>query len=181
MRILRIASIVATSALAACAQTPVPPPTAGAPAPDFTLVSHDGKSASLKDYRGKWVVLYFYPSDFTRGGTLQAQNFQRDLEKYDQANAVVVGVSSNDRFSHRAFAADAELTFTLLSDPDTRVSRQYGSTMRFGMWNTIPARNTFIIDPAGEVAKVFFDVDPDAHSEEVLAALGALQQSRRTS
>lgn len=182
MRILRIATIVATSALAACARTPAPPPpVAGTPAPAFTLVSQNGKPASLKDYRGKWVVLYFYPSDFTRGGTLQAKNFQQDLAKYNQANAVVVGVSGNDQFAHRAFAADARLTFTLLADPGTRVSRKYGSTMRYGMWNTIAARNTFIIDPNGRIARVFLDVEPEANSRDVLAALEALQQGHRTS
>lgn len=150
-------------------------PSAGGIAPEFTLAAHDGKSASLKDFRRKWVVLYFYPANFTRMGTLQAERFQQDLAKYAQANAVILGVSAETAQSNRDFAKQTKLAFPLLSDPGARVSDQYGSTQNFHM-RTLAARNTFIIDPEGRVAQVFLDVDPERHSPEVLRALATLQR-----
>jgi peroxiredoxin Q/BCP len=149
------------------------PPAAGVKAPEIDLETTAGKPARLKDYRGRWVVLYFYPKDFTAGCTLEAHNFQRDLEKYEKANAVILGVSVDSTRSHQEFCAKEKLTFTLLSDPDARMSKAYGSWMVYkGM--TLSARNTFIIDPQGKIARVFTQVDPSRHSEEVLAALAEL-------
>jgi peroxiredoxin Q/BCP len=150
-------------------------PAAGNPAPDFSLTSNEGNHASLKDYRGKWVVLYFYPKDFTSGCTLEAHNFQRDLSKYEQKNAVILGVSVDTAESHKSFCTKEGLNFKLLSDPDANVSTAYGSVMQYN-GNQLSARNTFIIDPAGKVAKVFVGVKPSAHSEEVLDALTELQK-----
>ena len=150
-------------------------PSVGAAAPTFTLVNNEGKQINLNDYKGKWVVLYFYPKDFTSGCTLEAHNFQRDLAKYDAANAVILGVSVDTAESHKEFCAKEGLNFKLLSDPDGKVSEQYGSTMEYnGM--KLSARNTFIIDPSGKIAKVFGSVKPAGHSEEVLAALATLQK-----
>src|SRR5882757_5067562 len=104
-------------------------PEVGKPAPDFSLTTGDGSQVSLKDYRGKWVVLYFYPKDFTSGCTLEAHNFQRDLEKYAQMNAVILGVSVDTAESHKSFCANEGLNFKLLSDPDARTSAAYGSVM----------------------------------------------------
>src|SRR5918993_323641 len=149
-------------------------PAAGTNAPAFTLVTNEGKEASLSDFKGKWVVLYFYPKDFTSGCTLQARNFQRDLAKYEAANTVILGVSVDTAESHKEFCAKEGLSFKLLSDTDAKVSEQYGSVMEYnGM--KLSARNTFIIDPKGKIAKVFLKVGPAGHSDEVLAALAALQ------
>lgn len=150
-------------------------PAVGAAAPEFALMTNEGKQASLKDYRGKWVVLYFYPKDFTSGCTLQAHNFQRDLAKYEAINAVILGVSVDTAESHKSFCAKEGLAFKLLSDPDAKVSDAYGSVMEYnGM--KLSARNTFIIDPKGKIAQVFMKVKPATNSEEVLAALATLQK-----
>jgi peroxiredoxin Q/BCP len=152
------------------------PPAVGARAPHFKLKSDEGKSTKLKDYRGKWVVLYFYPKDFTGGCTLEAHNFQRDLEQYEKLNAVVLGVSVDSTESHKAFCAKEGLRFRLLSDTDARVSTEYGSVMDY-KGAKLSARNTFLIDPKGKIAQVFLKVKPAEHSEEVLKAL-AEQQKR---
>ena len=151
-------------------------PAAGTPAPTFKLVTNEGKEASLSDFKGKWVVLYFYPKDFTGGCTLEAHNFQRDLEKYKKLHAVILGVSVDTAESHKSFCAKEGLAFKLLSDSDARVSEQYGSVMEYN-GNKLSARNTFIIDPNGKIAKVFVKVGPAGHSDEVLAALAELQKS----
>jgi thioredoxin-dependent peroxiredoxin len=151
-------------------------PAAGTAAPTFKLVTNEGKEASLSDFKGKWVVLYFYPKDFTSGCTLEAHNFQRDLAQYKKAKAVILGVSVDTAESHKSFCAKEGLNFKLLSDADAKVSEQYGSVMDYkGM--KLSARNTFIIDPKGKIAKVFVKVNPATHSEEVLAALATLQKS----
>ncbi|MGH9456673.1 MAG: peroxiredoxin [Thermoanaerobaculia bacterium] len=149
-------------------------PAAGEPAPEFTLVNDQGEEASLADYRGKWVVLYFYPKDFTSGCTLEAHNFQRDLAKYEERDAVILGVSVDSAESHKEFCAKEGLAFRLLSDPEAKVSGAYGSLAEY-QGKTYSARNTFLIDPEGKVARVFEKVKPATHSEEVLAALDELR------
>ena len=151
-------------------------PAVGTEAPTFKLTTNEGNVASLGDFKGKWVVLYFYPKDFTSGCTLEARNFQRDLEKYTAANAVILGVSVDTAESHKSFCAKECLNFKLLSDVDAKVSEQYGSVMEYN-GAKLSARNTFIIDPNGKIAKVFEKVRVAAHSEEVLAALASLQKS----
>jgi peroxiredoxin Q/BCP len=151
-------------------------PTVGAVAPEVVLTSNEGKQVKLKDYKGKWVVLYFYPKDFTSGCTLEAHNFERDLAKYQQMNAVILGVSVDTAESHKDFCTKEGLSFKLLSDPEAKVSTAYGSVMEYqGM--KLSARNTFLIDPKGKIAKVFVKVKPTGHSEEVLQALAELQKS----
>lgn len=149
-------------------------PAAGMAAPEFTLVSNEGKPTSLQDFRGKWVVLYFYPKDFTGGCTLEAKNFQNDLAKYEKANSVIVGVSVDSAESHKDFCTKEGLSFKLLSDPEAKVSTQYGSVMEYE-GNKLSARNTFLIDPQGKIARTFLSVKPAGHSEEVLGALAQLQ------
>ena len=153
------------------------PPAAGVQAPEFSLTTNEGNQASLKDFKGKWVVLYFYPKDFTSGCTMEAHNFQRDLSKYEQANTVILGVSVDTAESHKDFCAKEGLAFKLLSDPDAKVSGQYDSVMEYE-GKTLSARNTFVIDPAGNVVRTFMKVDPRKHSEEVLAALAELQKKK---
>jgi thioredoxin-dependent peroxiredoxin len=150
-------------------------PAAGTEAPGFTLTSNEGMPVSLGDFRGQWVVLYFYPKDFTGGCTLEAHNFQRDLAKYEEAHAAIVGVSVDSAESHKSFCAKEGLHFKLLSDPDANVSSEYGSVMEYD-GRKLSARHTFLVDPAGKIAKTFLQVDPATHSDEVLSALAALQK-----
>jgi peroxiredoxin Q/BCP len=151
------------------------PPAVGSAAPDFSLTSNEGNPTSLKDYRGKWVVLYFYPKDFTSGCTLEAHNFQRDQVRYEQLGAVILGVSVDTAESHKSFCTKEGLNFKLLSDTDTKVSTAYGSLMDY-KGTPLSARNTFIIDPSGKIAKVFVAVKPAGHSDEVLSALTELEK-----
>jgi len=153
------------------------PPQVGAAAPEFTLPSQDGQQVSLKEYSGKWVVLYFYPKDFTSGCTIEAHNFQRDQEQYAKKNAVVLGVSVDSVDSHKKFCTKEGLNFKLLADTDHKVSDEYGSLMNLGI-TQIAKRNTFIIDPVGKIARVYTGVDPNKHSQEVLAALDEVQKIR---
>jgi thioredoxin-dependent peroxiredoxin len=173
MRNFRVAGAAALmlSAAAALAQEV---PAAGQPAPAFSLNSQEGKPVRLADYRGKWVVLYFYPRDMTAGCTIEAHNFQRDLAQYEKANAVVLGVSVDSVESHQQFCTKESLTFKLLSDASHEVTAKYGSLAQMGA-TPIAARNTFLIDPKGVVRKVYTKVSPNPHSEEVLAALAELK------
>lgn len=152
-------------------------PAVGTAAPDFTLNSQESKPVSLHDFKGKWVVLYFYPKDFTSGCTVEAHNFQRDLAQYEQKHAVIVGVSVQDEDSHQKFCAKEGLNFKLLADTKQEVSTLYDSVMNFGVAK-VSSRHTFLIDPDGVVRKVFLDVKPQQHSEEVLAALTELQAGK---
>jgi thioredoxin-dependent peroxiredoxin len=171
---LRVSMIlIALFAIAMAAGAAEFPPV-GAAAPDFSLLSDEGKQTSLKDFRGKWVVLYFYPKDFTSGCTLQARNFQKDLAKYEESGAVIVGVSVDSAESHKSFCEKEGLAFRLLADTDTSVSAAYNSIMEHN-GTKYSARNTFLIDPQGKLVKVFEKVKPAGHSEEVLAAIAALR------
>src|SRR5438128_6538633 len=127
-------------------------PAAGTAAPDFSLSTSDGSQISLKDFKGKWVVLYFYPKDMTSGCTMEAKNFQRDLAQYNKTGAVILGVSVDSPDSHKEFCSKEGLTFTLLPDPAGKVSAQYGQTL-YDQGRTIAARNTFLINPVGKIAK----------------------------
>ncbi|MCU1264726.1 MAG: alkyl hydroperoxide reductase/Thiol specific antioxidant/Mal allergen [Acidobacteria bacterium] len=154
-------------------------PAVGADAPEFSLTTNEGNNAGLKDFRGQWVVLYFYPKDATPGCTLEAHNFQADLDKYKAMKTVILGVSVDTSESHKSFCAKEGLTFKLLSDPGGKISDTYGSVMEHE-GAKYSARNTFIIDPQGKVAKVFMGVKPSGHSAEVLAALETLQKESAT-
>lgn len=149
-------------------------PAVGSTAPAFTLPSQDGSPVSLSDFRGKWVVLYFYPKDFTPGCTLEAHNFQRDLAEYEKRNAVIIGISVDSADSHRQFCVEQGLSFKLLSDSKHMVSRTYG--VLAWIIFTHAERTTFLIDPNGTIVREFTGVKPAGHSAEVLAALDELQK-----
>src|SRR5580693_8734594 len=149
-------------------------PAVGTQAPDFTLNSQEGKPVNLRDFRGKWVVLYFYPKDFSSGCTVEAHNFQRDFAQYEQKNAAIVGVSVDSFESHQKFCTKEGLNFKLLADPDHKVSDEYGSIMNLGV-KKLSSRHTFLINPDGVIVKEYLDVNPGKHSEEVLADLTQLQ------
>src|SRR5260370_19898812 len=173
--ILSVIIAVGTDTLMAAAELSKQP-AAGTQAPEFSLTTGDGSQVSLKDYRGKWVVLYFYPKDFTSGCTMEAKNFQRDLAKYEQVGAVVLGVSVDTAQSHKDFCTKEGLNFKLLADPDAKVSTEYGSVMDY-KGTTLAARNTFIVNPQGKIAKVYTGVKPSDHSEQVLKDLAELKKS----
>ncbi len=166
-----IAAILMVPRLLSRSVTPVE----GSLAPDFTLPSQEGSTVSLKDYRGKWLVLYFYPKDQTAGCTREAHNFQADQSKFAERNAVVLGVSVDDIDSHKKFCAKEGLNFKLLADTDRKVSEAYGSLTNLGVVK-FAARHTFVIDPNGKIAKVYTSVDPARHSGEVIAELDQLQK-----
>ncbi|MGQ9867000.1 MAG: peroxiredoxin [Pseudanabaenaceae cyanobacterium] len=151
-------------------------PPLNAPAPAFELpvdpATYGRDRLSLADLRGKWVVLYFYPKDFTSGCTLEAQRFQRDLPQYRARNAEIVGVSADSVASHAEFCNSEGLKFWLAADPGGKVSQAYGSWLGF-----LSARHTFLIDPEGILRERWVGVNPAFHSEEVLARLAELQQA----
>jgi peroxiredoxin Q/BCP len=150
-------------------------PEVGDLAPQFSLKNQDGIEVKLSDFRTKWVVLYFYPRDFTSGCTLEAHNFERDLASYEKLGAVIIGVSVDSAASHKDFCTKEGLSFKLLADSEHKVAALYGSLGEY-QGSAIALRNTFIIDPNGKIARVFQAVKPASHSEEVLTALAQLQR-----
>ncbi len=147
---------------------------AGHPAPDFELVDQDGQLHSIEDYRGKWVALYFYPKDDTPGCTTEACEFRDNIFAFRDANCAVLGVSLDDEESHKAFAEKHGLPFPLLADSSGVAADAYGvKSVRFGM--TLAKRQTFLIDPNGNIAKHYEKVDPNTHSAEILKDLNELQ------
>lgn len=164
-------AVAATLALGLFAADNAPMPAVGSMAPNFTLTNNDGQSVSLAQYRGQWVVLYFYPADFTSGCTMEAHNFQQDQAKFDALHAVILGVSVQDVDSHKKFCTKEGLTFHLLADTEHKVTALYGSLRTYGSMGELAARNTFVIDPTGKIVKVFTKVNPAVHSAEVQAAL----------
>jgi peroxiredoxin Q/BCP len=146
----------------------------GKPAPDFELTTDTGDSVKLSDFRGKPVVLYFYPKDDTPGCTTQACSIRDSYGEFEKAGAVVLGVSPDDEKSHVKFKEKYELPFTLLADPEHKVAEQYGTWVEkknYGKEYWGVERSTFLIDSQGNVAKVMRRVKPDTHTDEVLAAM----------
>jgi thioredoxin-dependent peroxiredoxin len=171
---LAILGLTLAAAASVRAADAVPaPPAVGDMAPVFALMSDEGKTVNLSDYRGRWVVLYFYPKDFTSGCTLEAHNFQQDLPMYEANNAAILGVSVDTADSHKSFCTKEGLSFRLLSDPGAKVSTAYGSVMEHE-GQTYSARHTFLIDPKGKIARVYLDVKPATHSKEVFDTIRML-------
>lgn len=148
----------------------------GTTAPNFSLPSQEDTAVSLSQYKGKWVVLYFYPKDMTTGCTIEAHNFQRDLPKYNALNAVVLGVSLDNVESHKTFCTKDSLTFKLLADPDHKVIDAYGVPLASHGDAKFAARDTFLISPEGKIVKVWTGVNPQTHSDEVLATISSMQK-----
>ena len=139
----------------------------GTPAPPIDVTAHTGEHVSLAALRGKPVVLYFYPKDDTSGCTKEACEIRDAWQKFQEAGAVVLGVSTDDNASHVAFADKYKLPFLLLPDTGGAIAKAYGVPLRMGMVKRV----TFIIDRQGKVTKVFPDVNPAGHANEILAAL----------
>src|SRR5271170_1599241 len=143
----------------------------GAKAPAFTLPSQDGTPVSLSDYRGKWVVLYFYPKDKSSGCTIQAHEYQSALPKFEEHHAVVLGVSLDTAESHKSFCTQDGLTFKLLADPERQAATAYGVPLMTFKDMKFDERDTFLITPDGNIAQVWRKVDPREDSKIVLQAI----------
>jgi peroxiredoxin Q/BCP len=148
---------------------------AGAPAPEFALPDAAGKTRRLADWRGQWLVLYFYPRDNTPGCTTEAANFRDAQARFTALQASVVGVSLDDAASHREFAAEHHLPFALLSDVDGGVAARYDALLNLGVMK-FARRHSFLIDPDGRVARIYRQVEPATHVEEILADLMRLRR-----
>ncbi len=152
----------------------------GMPAPDFALPGHDGAEYRLADYRGRWLVLYFYPRDDTPGCTEQACRFRDDVAHFRALGAQVVGISVDSVDSHVQFAEKHGLPFPLLADESGDVAKAYGSLRNWGVIK-VAHRHTFIIDPEGRIARIYRKVDPGANSADVIADLTRLQAAAASS
>jgi peroxiredoxin Q/BCP len=149
-------------------------PATGTAAPGFSLPDQNGAPRRLAEWRGRWVVLYFYPKDDTPGCTTEACSFRDDISLITALGAQVVGISVDDTASHKAFAEKHRLPFPLLSDATAEVAKQYGALSDWLVMK-VAKRYTFIVDPAGRIAKVYLSVDPSRHSQEIVADLKQLQ------
>jgi peroxiredoxin Q/BCP len=172
--ILVTALFAATASVSAVAADPAPAasPAEGTAAPDFKLQDQAGKWHSLEQYRGKWVVLYFYPKDFTGGCTTQACELRDNIFAFNKADAVILGVSVDDVASHEKFAKEHSLPFDILADPTREVSGRYGVLFSAGT-SQLASRQTFLIGPDGRIVKHWAKVDPKGHSAMVLAEIKA--------
>lgn len=150
---------------------------AGDAAPAFDLTDQEGQRRTLGDYRGQWLVLYFYPRDSTPGCTAEACSFRDDVPRLRRMDTQVLGVSVDSPERHAGFAAEHHLPFPLLSDPGGEVARAYGAYFGLGPLG-FAKRHTFVIDPDGRIARIYRKVKPATHSDEVVAAVAELQQQR---
>ena len=150
-------------------------PNVGSDAPNFELKDQYGKTHALKDYKGKWLVFYFYPKDKTSGCTIEAGSFRDHLADFDALNAAVVGVSLDDVESHLDFSDTLKLNFSLLADTDKKAAKSYQVLTDLGLI-AYTQRETFIIDPEGRIAHHFDDVSPKTHTKIVLKKLKQLKE-----
>ena len=174
MRLLQSTAIACMTLMLSTVAGAQESPAVGAAAPNFKLQDQTGAWHSLKDYRGKWVVLYFYPKDGTPGCTTQACEFRDNIFAYREIGAVILGVSVDDVASHKEFSEEQNLPFPILADADKKVTTTYGTLKLYMGTLEMARRDTFIIDPQGNVAKHYVSVDPKGHSELVLTDLKQL-------
>jgi peroxiredoxin Q/BCP len=147
----------------------------GDDAPTFSLPGGEGKQVNLIDYKGKWVVLYFYPKDDTPGCTREACQFRDDFKILETLGAKVIGVSVDDSFSHKKFAEKYNLPFPLLSDASGEVADRYGALNNF-LVIKLAKRYTYLINPQGKIAKIYLSVDTSRHSQEIIEDLKRLKE-----
>ncbi len=155
-------------------------PKVGSKAPDFRLPDQNGSERSLSDFLGQWIILYFYPKDDTPGCSKEARKFSSNLAKFNNVNAVVMGVSVDSVESHKLFVDKHELKIILLSDPHKKVIEKYGVWVRKKMMGREyfgTERTSFLIDPDGRITKIYEKVKPEFHAQDVLADLGVMGQS----
>ncbi len=175
-RILQAAA-AAISILVAGAALAADPPAVGTAAPDFRLQDQTGTWHQLSDYKGKWLVLYFYPKDNTPGCTTQACEFRDNIFAYREIGAAILGVSVDDVDSHKSFSDEYNLPFPILADSEKKTATAYGTLTKYVGIAEMARRDTFIIDPQGRVAKHYVKVDPKGHSEVVLTDLKQLSKA----
>jgi peroxiredoxin Q/BCP len=154
-------------------------PEVGKPAPDFNLPDQNGRLHTLNDFRGKWLVLYFYPKDDTPGCTQEACAFRDDLHQIVELGAQVVGVSVDDTSSHAEFAKKYNLPFPLLADKTTETASRYGALMNL-IFMKVARRYTFLIDPQGNVGKVYLSVETSRHSKQIIDDLKILTSGSKS-
>jgi peroxiredoxin Q/BCP len=171
-------ALTATTPVARATPAASAAPAVGQPAPAFKLQDQTGEWRSLADYRGKWVVLYFYPKDGTPGCTTQACEIRDDIFAFRRANAAVLGVSVDSVDSKKGFAEENNLPFPVLADAGKEVTKAYGALTSYPQYKLfdIARRDTYIIDPQGRVARRYENVKAEGHSKMVLAELAALQK-----
>ena len=148
-------------------------PKAGDAAPGFTLPDQNAKPHTLEEFRGKWLVMYFYPRDDTPGCVEQAMQFRNSMREIEGLGAAVCGISVDDSASHAAFARKYNLPFALLADRSGQVAARYGSLLNLGVFR-IAKRNTFLVDPQGKVAKVYVGVNAGRNAQDVAEDLRAI-------
>ena len=170
-RILVTALIAATASVAA--QAPAASPAEGTAAPDFKLQDQKGEWHTLKQYKGKWVVLYFYPKDETPGCTTQACELRDNIFAFRKADAVILGVSADDVASHKKFYENHSLPFDILADPNKEAIKKYGVLWSPKEGVELASRQTFLIGPDGKIVKHWDKVEPKGHSDMVLAEIKA--------
>jgi peroxiredoxin Q/BCP len=144
--------------------------------PDFRLANQDGKERSLKDYKGKWLVLYFYPKDDTPGCTIQGKSFTAQKAAFDELNVSIVGVSADDVKSHKDFCSKYSFTIELLADPSAQLLQSAGVTQSEHKGTKYWDRTTFVVDPQGTLVKTYEKVNPQGHEETLLKDLAGLQK-----
>jgi len=174
-RTLVTAMLAATASVfaQAPAAAPATSPAEGTKAPDFKLQDQKGEWHTLKQYKGKWVVLYFYPKDETPGCTTQACELRDNIFAFRKADAVILGVSADDVASHKKFYENHSLPFDILADPNKEAIKKYGVLWSPKEGVELASRQTFLIDPKGKIVKHWAKVDPKGHSEMVLAEIKA--------
>ncbi len=148
----------------------------GEKAPDFLLVGSDGRKHAMKEFRGKYLVLYFYPKDDTPGCTTEAKDFNASINEIKELGAEVVGVSKDSPESHGKFCSKYSLNFTLLSDPESSAIKAYGAYGDRGVFGKGTLRKTYIIDKNGIVVKVFPKIKPGGHDKEVIEFLRSVSK-----
>lgn len=167
-----VTALIAVTA-SVCAETPATSPAEGTAAPDFKLQDQKGEWHTLKQYKGKWVVLYFYPKDDTPGCTTQACELRDNIFAYRNANAVILGVSADDVASHKKFAEGQKLPFDILADPTKEAIKKYGVLWSPKEGVELAGRQTFLIGPDGKIVKHWSKVNPEGHSDMVLNEIKA--------
>lgn len=174
MKLPSMVSVLALLFLNVAHAADAPAPAVGGLAPNFRLQDQSGQWRTLDEYRGQWLALYFYPKDGTPGCTTQACGFRDNIFAFREIGAVIVGISVDDVASHKKFQEEHGLPFTILADSNKEVTKSYGVLKKF-MGMEMAQRDTFLIDPAGKIAKHYVNVDPKGHSQIVLADIKALQ------
>jgi peroxiredoxin Q/BCP len=177
---LRILALLVCLSLGHVAIAGTDTPSVGAAAPAFRLQDQNGEWHSLRDYQGKWLVVYFYPKDETPGCTTEACELRDNIFAFRKIGTSLVGISVDDVASHKAFAEHHSLPFPILADPSKETAKHYGVLVKMMGVFDIAQRDTFIIDPQGRLAKHLVNVDPKGHSDVLLKELAALQAATGT-